>query len=624
MRVTRGIACAILLLPSLARAAEAPSVDDVDALTGQFDSNLHTRAHEVSFDTRQKRLELSGDVQVDAAPFHLRSDRIVLTRTRLGIEIEGEGKLAFCPCLGTPLTVDFTAALVAPPGDIVLTDPKVRVYGVPVFYLPYFWLRSDEKIGVLPPDLAYRGTDGFFVGEGVHLPFRTGAGKNAIDLRGGAYLVDGFASDLRLRTPVSLTRLHYDRLRTDDGFRGRRARCVARGVVGRRRHSRCTWRVVDDRARCGGPSVGSRRDRRHVAERRVHGGDARSIRLAARRRHHRLRRRGPRERGSLLGRLPQRELGRHRGRGLAPHPGPVFLVRARAEAGGLAAAHLGGVGVALSLRGIGDLHAERDTHGTDRALSARLHMGVPLARAFGADIVHLVEPFVEVAALDLDGTSYLAGPIVGSGGVAEAGIHTSLGGWASRNAIEVSLSGGGTLDGGDVHGPLARGRIAASAYFVGIGFDGGYANDGIALAAHGRLGPRESLHLLGHVATREGPDPVLARVLTDAPLDPTAGFLASEGTTTGGALELPLGRVTTSGGADVDATRGELVAVYGGLQLHDRCNCVTLRANAAHRIGRSGVDGVARPRLHTQSLNAVFIITDIRCRRSMAVGISQP
>ncbi len=38
------------------------------------------------------------------------------------------------------------------------------------------------------------------------------------------------------------------------------------------------------------------------------------------------------------------------------------------------------------------------------------------------------------------------------------------------------------------------------------------------------------------------------------------------------------------------APNGELVAVYGGLQLHDRCNCVTLRANAAHRIGRSGVD----------------------------------
>ncbi len=218
MRVKGGIASAILLLPGLAQAAEAPSVDDVDALTGQLDGNLHTRAEEVSFDTRQKRLELSGDVQVDAAPFHLRSDRIVLTRTRLGIEIEGEGKLAFCPCLGTPLTVDFTAALVAPPGDIVLTDPKVRVYGVPVFYLPYFWLRSDEKIGVLPPDLAYRGTDGFFAGEGVHLPFRTGAGKNAIDLRGGAYLFDGFASDLRLRTPVSLTRLHYDRLNDQDGF----------------------------------------------------------------------------------------------------------------------------------------------------------------------------------------------------------------------------------------------------------------------------------------------------------------------------------------------------------------------------------------------------------------------
>lgn len=585
----RGIACAILLLPSLARAAEAPSVDDVDALTGQLDGNLHTRAHEVSFDTRQKRLELSGDVQVDAAPFHLRSDRIVLTRTRLGIEIEGEGKLAFCPCLGTPLTVDFTAALVAPPGDIILTDPKVRVYGVPVFYLPYFWLRSDEKIGVLPPDLAYRGADGFFVGEGVHLPFRTGAGKNAIDLRGGAYLVDGFASDLRLRTPVSLTRLHYDRLHEDDGF-AVDARGASHGV---------SWDVDAIRGARGVSATteldaAARPWDRGAIEGTLHGGP-----FTVETRVRSVSRRGggtidfdavgPASAVRYSDGFRNASWDATVEGGSLRIPGESFSF-ARAEAGGLAAAHLGAVGVSLSLRGVGDIHAEHDAHGTDRALSARAHAGVPLAKAYGADLVHVVEPFAEVAVLDVDGTSYLAGPVVGSGGIAEAGVRTTFGGWASRDAIEVSLSSGGTLDGGDVHGPLARGRIAASASWGGLSFDGGYANEGVAFGAHGRLGARESLHLLGHVATREGPDPVLARVLTDAPLEPATGFLAAEGTTTGGALALPLGRVTTTGGADVDATRGELVAVYGGLQLHDRCNCVTLRANAAHRIGRSGID----------------------------------
>src|SRR4249919_60359 len=111
-----------------ARAREAVAVDDEsqeastesEALEEEAlgpRSNLRTRAEEVSFDARLRTLELSGNVRVDARPFHLRSQRIKLTRTRLGIEIVGKGSLAFCPCLGTPLTIDFDEVLVAPPGD---------------------------------------------------------------------------------------------------------------------------------------------------------------------------------------------------------------------------------------------------------------------------------------------------------------------------------------------------------------------------------------------------------------------------------------------------------------------------------------------------------------------------
>ena len=581
---------AILSVSRVVSAAEPASVDEVDALTGQFDGNLHTRAHEVSFDTRQKRLELSGDVEVDAAPFHLRSDRIVLTRTRLGIEIEGDGTLAFCPCLGTPLTVDFTAALVAPPGDVILTDPTVRIYGLPVFYLPYFWLRSEDKIGVLPPDLAYRGTDGFFVGEGVHLPFRNGTGKSAIDLRGGAYLVDGLASDLRVRTPAGLARIHYDRLHGDDGL-SIDARGASHGVswdVDAIRGTRGVYATTELDAAAKpwdrGAIEGTVRGGQFIAETRVRSvsrrgggtidfdavGPSSAVRYSD-------------------GRVGFAWDGSVEGRSLRT-PGESFSF-ARAELGVSGASHLGPVGASVAVRGVGDLHAERDTHGLDHALSARWHLGVPLARGFGADLVHVVEPFAEVAALAIDGTSYVAGPIQGAVSLAEAGLRTSFGSWATRDAVDLSVSGGGIREGRDVHGPIARGRVAMSTLWAGLSFDGGYANDGIALAVHGRLGARESLHLLGHVATRSGPDPVLARALTDAPLEPATGFLATEGTTTGGALAVPFGaRVTASGGADVDATRVELVAVYGGLQLHDRCNCVTLRANAAHRIGRSGVD----------------------------------
>jgi hypothetical protein len=40
----------------------------------------------------------------------------------------------------------------------------------------------------------------------------------------------------------------------------------------------------------------------------------------------------------------------------------------------------------------------------------------------------------------------------------------------------------------------------------------------------------------------------------------------------------------------VDLDAGELVAALGSLELHDPCNCVVVRATAAHRIGRGGVD----------------------------------
>ena len=34
----------------------------------------------------------------------------------------------------------------------------------------------------------------------------------------------------------------------------------------------------------------------------------------------------------------------------------------------------------------------------------------------------------------------------------------------------------------------------------------------------------------------------------------------------------------------------QLVAAVGALELHDPCGCVVVRATAAHRIGRDGVD----------------------------------
>src|SRR4029078_377152 len=44
--------------------------------------------------------------------------------------------------------------------------------------------------------------------------------KNALDLRGGAYVLRGFVADARLRTPTSTTKVRYDRLRGGAGTGG--------------------------------------------------------------------------------------------------------------------------------------------------------------------------------------------------------------------------------------------------------------------------------------------------------------------------------------------------------------------------------------------------------------------
>jgi hypothetical protein len=152
--------------------------------------------------------------------------------------------------------------------------------------------------------------------------------------------------------------------------------------------------------------------------------------------------------------------------------------------------------------------------------------------------------------------------------------------------------------------PLARARAGASSTWLGASADvarvfGDAAADGNAIgrasgfAAVGRvrIGARDGLRLLANVAARDGLDPVLARALVDAPLEPASGFLTETGTTGGAGLVVPWSRwLTTSVGADGDATREELVAARAGIELRDRCGCLTLRVMGAHRLGREGVD----------------------------------
>ncbi len=139
---------AVVVLAVLANAAKVARGDD------RFPGPVDVHASDVEIDARTREAVLKGDVRVDAPPFHLRSDELRLRRSWRGaIDVEGAGRLTFCPCLGSPLAVRFEEATVAPPGDLILRSPSLEILGAPVLWLPYFWLRSPEKLGLLPPDL---------------------------------------------------------------------------------------------------------------------------------------------------------------------------------------------------------------------------------------------------------------------------------------------------------------------------------------------------------------------------------------------------------------------------------------------------------------------------------------
>src|SRR5665647_3019307 len=81
-------------------------------------------------EARPMRRRLARSTELVLAALHL-------SRSSLGVVIEGDGRLAFCPCLGTPLTVAFSRATVAPPGDLFLKNARLEIFGLPVLWLPY-------------------------------------------------------------------------------------------------------------------------------------------------------------------------------------------------------------------------------------------------------------------------------------------------------------------------------------------------------------------------------------------------------------------------------------------------------------------------------------------------------
>ncbi len=602
------------------RAARAQPVADPTNLPVAFS------ADELRLDTRTQALDATGNVRVDEPPFHLSSEYLELRRVPIGVELDGQGKLAFCPCLGAPLAVRFTGATVAPPHDLILRNPVLEVFGLPVAWAPAFWLRSPGRVGLLPPDLAWRGADGFFAGGGVHVPWRQGDVLHGLDLRAGAYFKGGAAVDGTIRTTATETHVRWDDLQGNAGVaiaahgataiaNGDRADSVAWDVdalLG----ARAVQATTDldaaakpfDRAtaqaawRPDGWVLGSQI--RAVAVRGTalfdHGlEDAVIAPVIA------LRRAG------ALGNVGAYDATLEGGQVAGGGFGATSF--ARAEGGALVASRLGAVGTSLAFRGLGDVADDGEREGVDGVAQVRARVSLPMAREYSsADTtdpwVHRTEPRLEAAALAAHTDGVLVVPAgrgapdsIGEGAawIGAAGWSNTVGRIGSRAAMDVDVAGGAIGDSSGVR-PLLRARAAIGGPWLGLRVDFARvmqvtsldaAQSGGAFIGSARFGPSSGLHIAAHAAERDGVDPYVARALVDVPFAAASGFLSSPGWTGGADLGVPFGaRITARGGADVDLGAGELVAALGSLELHDPCNCVVVRATAAHRIGRDGVD----------------------------------
>lgn len=574
-------------------------------------------ADEVALDARSQALDAKGHVHVDEPPFHFDSDELRLKRVRVGVELDGKGRLEFCPCLGTPLAVRFDGATLAPPHDVILRDPVLEVFGVPVAWAPLFWLRSPGRFGLLPPDVEWRGTDGFFAGGGIHMPWQPGDLTRGVDFRAGGYAEGGVVVEAAVRSMTTTTRVRWDRLRGDDGVaidaRG------ATAVAGGDRADSVSWQVSGLR---GARAVKATTDV-DAAARPFDRGDAQAawrpgewtfasgVRTVALRGGALadLGSGGPVAVARRSGAIAQAgafdatvEGGQVAGAGL----GATSF--GRVEGGALVATRVGAAGVSMAMRALGDVADDGRRSGLDGASQIRATLSLPLARAYvspdsGDPWVHTTEPRAEVAAIASRASDVLVVPAGrgatvpdGSAWIAAAGWSNALGRWGTRAAAEADVVGGAV---GSDHGasPALRARVTAGGPWLGLRMDlaririAAGTGAGGALVASARVGPGSGFHFAVHVAERDGVDPTVARALVDAPLEPSSGFLAAPGWTGGARLAVPIGaRITTRGGADVDIDARELVAAVGSIELHDPCNCVVVRATASHRIGRGGID----------------------------------
>ena len=597
--VSRALAIALLARPA---AAEDPEPAP-EAAPGEPPSHrVDFEADRVDVDGELQELELSGDVVVVADRYRVTSDRVRLVRTPRGILVDGDGRVALCPCPSSPVTIGFTSATVAPPTDLLIEQPTVRVGGVPVLWLPYLWLRSSDRLGVLPPKVQWRGEDGLLLGSGVHVPLGSRESRAIVDLSGAAYLKGGFQLETRVVTRRASSRVRWDRLDDDlvaldaagsstpiaggalawrvDALRGPRGR---RGTVelepAARRYDRAELgAVVATGATVVGVGAGATDDR---------GGSLEEVGAVGPRAHVGA--------GTALGDVGVADISLAARSFDHPLLGSASVVQQRGELG--VSGRPGPLATELGLRQRGTFASNERDDRTSAAAAGRASLSLPLSRRFGGRLTHWVEPFLE-----------------GGGGVAEeqgtlpdarlrpapdfhsaaVGLTTSLGDYVARSAAELTLRAG-TIGDADDSDPAFAGRLGADSRWIGLSADAaavGLDDQRAVLASRARLGASAGPHLRAYAAGRHRATPARARLVTRGGWDePRSGWFDRAGWTGGGEVRVPwTSWLASAVAADYDLTADELLSVRGSVGYRHPCGCLAALAWSGTRLGRDGVD----------------------------------
>lgn len=583
------VAAVLVAWPAVAAAAEP----------ARREYRVDFEAQRVTVDPDHWVLDLEGDVHVTVGRYRLSSDKLHLTRGPYGVEVDGGGRFAFCPCPDPPMSLGFSSVTLAPPTDVLIAQPTVRVGGVPVLWLPYLWLRSRDRVGLTFPRFEWRGDDGLLAGTGLHVPLRRGAPGEApstFELGVAGYTALGARVEAAVATPDTTSRITWDHVDESALF------FDLRGGFADRDGATTAFRVDaarGPRARRAPSSLdeAARRYDRSIVSFSSSGVSSLGAGL-----------RSDAERGGPIDDFGAWGPFAHAGMGgaigsVGTFDGALATVtrstgpRTESQARQLGVlsfdARPGPFATTLLVHERAEFSGREASSDVFLRAGAELDLRLPLVRRYEA-VAHYVEPLLKAAATTVrlaDGAASEE-TLLGA-----AGLRSVLGDWGARWGAELEIEGGFVGEPADSLDaePILAGRAAFDARPFALSGEGAWSPDdatGAVLAAQARIGESDGVYVAGRVEAATEGEPVIARrFVRDGWAEPEAPWFDRSGVTTGAEIGVAWWpSLTTIAAADYDATHEELLGVRGLLRYRHTCACLSALAWASQRLGRPGFD----------------------------------